>query len=344
MGSINLTSFVSNPFTEQANFDWETYKEVVRVFSRMLDNVVDMNGLPLEGQRREIEAKRRHGMGYLGLGSAMSLLGIAYGSPESLEFTDTVTKLLAVEGYREGIALAQEKGCAPIMQDDDVKAKWVDSKYLQNIWQEAPELMELALKHGCRYTHATSIAPSGTISLSLNNNASNGIEPTFSHKYTRNVIREGKKSKEAVDVYSYEMLLWKEVTGNEDIPEFFSTTDSISPKAHVDVQAVAQKWIDSSISKTINVPTETPFADFQDIYLYAYESGLKGCTTFRFNPAAFQGVLVKDSEVEKVDYVFVLEDGTEVCAKGKDKINYDGEIHTASNLYDAIKESYYGKF
>jgi ribonucleoside-diphosphate reductase alpha chain len=178
----------------------------------------------------------------------------------------------------------------------------------------------------------------------VNNNVSNGIEPTFSHKYTRNVIKEGKKSKEAVDVYSYEMLLWKEMTGNEDVPEFFSTTENIAPKAHVDIQAAAQKWCDSSISKTINVPTDADFEEFKDIYLYAYNKGLKGCTTFRFNPAAFQGVLVTEDNLKKTIYRFTTDEGEMVEVAGNEKIFYDGEEHTAANLYDSLKEGYYGKF
>lgn len=352
LGSINLALFVEKPFTKEAYFNWEKYKEVIEVFSRMLDNVVELNGLPLENQRHEIEYKRRHGMGYLGLGSALSLLGMTYGSEESLEFVDEVTKVLAVESYRAGIELAKEKGPAPIFNDDftykgetkNAKEWWVESKYLQNIWNEAPELKEEALKYGCRYTHATSIAPTGTIALTINNNVSGGIEPSFTHKFTRNVIKEGKKAKIAQDVFSYEMLLYKEITGKDEVPEEFSTTDNVSYQAHVDVQAVAQKWIDSSISKTINVPTDTQFEEFKDIYMYAYDKGLKGATTFRWNPETLQGVLVKDSDLGNTFYKFELEDGSVVEARADDKIEYEGDIYQANNLYDAFKEGMYGKY
>ena len=147
-----------------------------------------------------------------------------------------------------------------------------------------------------------------------------------------------------MDVYSYELLLYKHLTGIDEAPESFSTTDNVSPKAHVDIQAATQYWCDSSISKTINVPTDTKFEDFKDIYMYAYDQGLKGCTTFRFNPEALQGVLVKQSDLETTSYIFTLADGTEVTANGDDQITYDGEVHQANNLYDAIKEGYYGKF
>ncbi len=128
------------------------------------------------------------------------------------------------------------------------------------------------------------------------------------------------------------------------MPDYFVSAEEITPREHVDIQAAAQRWIDSSISKTANVPTDYPYEDFKDIYLYAYEKGLKGCTTFRFNPEAFQGVLVKEADLENTVYQFTLEDGTEIEAKGNEEVEYDGEVHTAANLYDALKEGYYGKF
>jgi ribonucleoside-diphosphate reductase alpha chain len=225
---------------------------------------------------------------------------------------------------------------------------------MQKVADADPELVEGMAEEGCRFTHHSSIAPTGTISLSLANNASNGIEPSFAHHYARNVIRSGKKSKEKMDVFSFELLAYRELVNprampyseveEEKLPDYFVTADDITPKAHVDVQAAAQKWIDSSISKTANVPTDFPFEAFKDIYLYAWQQGLKGCTTFRFNPEAFQGVLVKEKDLENTTYRFALEDGTVVEVKGNEEIEYDGETHTAANLYDALKEGYYGKF
>ncbi|MBT5603696.1 MAG: ribonucleoside-diphosphate reductase, partial [Gammaproteobacteria bacterium] len=130
----------------------------------------------------------------------------------------------------------------------------------------------------------------------------------------------------------------------KQLPSYFVTADEITPIQHVDIQAAAQKWIDSSISKTANVPSDYPYEEFKDIYLYAYEQGLKGCTTFRFNPEAFQGVLVKEEDLANTTYQFELEDGEIVEFKGNDEIEYDGELHTAANLFDAMKEGYYGKF
>ncbi|HET9679718.1 MAG TPA: adenosylcobalamin-dependent ribonucleoside-diphosphate reductase [Gammaproteobacteria bacterium] len=380
LGSINLTKFVRDPFTPEATFDWGEFRTVVKIFTRMLDNVVEINGLPLEQQRHEITHKRRHGMGFLGLGSTITMLCKKYGEPASVDFTEQVSRELAVAGWEEALELAQEKGPAPIMDEeftvtaemlrkrpemakdgykvgDKVAGRILHAKYSRYMQQVAdvnPELVEQLAKTGARFTHHSSIAPTGTISLSLANNASNGIEPSFAHHYSRNVIREGRKTKEKVDVFSFELLAYRELINakalpesentGEKLPEYFITADDIGPKQHVDIQAASQKWIDSSISKTANVPTDYPFADFKDIYRYAYESGLKGCTTFRFNPEAFQGVLVKEKDLQNTTYKFTLDDGTVVEAKGNEEIEYDGETHTAANLYDALKEGYYGKF
>ncbi|MBM4217796.1 MAG: adenosylcobalamin-dependent ribonucleoside-diphosphate reductase, partial [Gammaproteobacteria bacterium] len=380
LGSVNLIRFVRNAFTEQAEFDWQEYREVVKVFARMLDNVVEVNGLPLEGQRNEILRKRRHGMGFLGLGSTMTLLRMKYGSPESVQFTEDVSREMAIAGWEAALDLSREKGPAPIMNEEftvtgamlrkrpemardgwKVGSKILGrvlharySRYMQRVASVAPALVDQLALVGARFTHHTSIAPTGTISLSLANNASNGIEPSFAHHYFRNVIREGKKSKEKVDVFSFELLAYRGIINTkampnstnptEKLPEYFTTADDITPIEHVDIQAAAQKWVDSSISKTANVPTDFKYESFKDIYLYAHEKGLKGCTTFRFNPEAFQGVLVKEEDLKNTTYVFTLEDGSEISLKGDEEIEYDGEKHSAANLYDALKEGYYGKF
>ena len=247
LGSVNLTKFVRNAFTEDAFFDWDEYAEVVGVFTRMLDNVVEINGLPLEEQRKEIEYKRRHGMGFLGLGSAMTMLRMKYGEPDSLEFTERVAQDMAVAGLYAGLELAREKGPAPIMEDefdvtaallfkqpdlakdgikvgDKIKGKVLIgkySRYMQQVAKADPKLIESIIEDGCRFSHHSSIAPTGTISLSLANNVSNGIEPSFAHHYSRNVIREGKKSKEKVDVFSYELLSYRTLVNSKAMP--FST-------------------------------------------------------------------------------------------------------------------------
>ena len=380
LGSVNLTQFVRNPFTEFAEFDWNEYREVVRVFTRMLDNVVEVNGLPLEQQRDEILRKRRHGMGFLGLGSTITLLGMKYGSPESVKFTEDIAREMAVAGWEAALELSREKGPAPIMKEEFEVTKamlrkrpemvadgWKPgaripgrllhakySRYMQRVAEVAPRLVEQLAEVGARFTHHSSIAPTGTISLSLANNASNGIEPSFAHHYFRNVIRPGRKTKEKIDVFSFELLAYRELvnadampgvdTEGEKLPGYFTAADGITPREHVDIQAAAQKWVDSSISKTANVPTDYKYEDFKDIYLYAHEKDLKGCTTFRFNPEAFQGVLVKEEDLRNTTYVFTLDDGSEVEVRGDEEIEYDGETHTAANLFDALKEGYYGKF
>ncbi len=379
LGSVNLTQFVINPFSADARFDWEKFRSVVSIFSRLLDNVVEVNGLPLNNQAHEIAHKRRHGMGFLGLGSTLTMMRVKYGSEDSVKFTDDVSRELAMTGWRTALDLAKEKGPAPIMEEefevtpgllakrpemvadgyqvgDKVKGKILHAKYsryMQRVAQEDPALVDALAKVGARYTHHSSIAPTGTISLSIANNASNGIEPTFAHHYIRNVIKEGKKSKEKMDVFSFELLAYRTLVNPnampfsenpaEKLPDYFIATDDVTPEQHVDIQAAAQKWVDSSISKTINVPTDIPYERFKDIYLYAYEKGLKGCTTFRFNPEAFQGVLVKEKDIENTTYRFTLADGSVIEAQGNEEIHYDGEVHTAANLYDALKEGYYGK-
>jgi len=286
---------------------------------------------------------------------------------------------MALAGWQQAVALAKEKGTAPALKEEyEVTAEMLRkrpemaadgiklgqrvpgrilhtrySRYMQQLAKKAPELVDELAEVGARFTHHSSIAPTGTISLSIANNASNGIEPSFAHHYSRNLIRQGKKSKEKIDVFSYELLAYRELINpnampdskkpEERLPDNFITSEDVTPKQHVDIQAAAQKWIDSSISKTANVPSDYPYEDFQDIYMYAYEQGLKGCTTFRYNPEAFQGVLVKDKDLADTIYQFTLDDGTVLEVRGNENVEYDNETHSAANLYDALKEGYYGK-
>ena len=276
LGSVNLTRFVREPFTARAYFDWEEFNAVVAIFTRMLDNVVEINGLPLDTQVSEILRKRRHGMGFLGLGSTLTMLRIRYGSEDSTEFTERVARELAVTGWRVGLELAREKGPAPIMDEEfEVTPQMLRrrpemvedgiragdrlpgkvlmarySRYMQRVAGEDPELVAAIAQEGARFTHHSSIAPTGTISLSLGNNASNGIEPSFAHHYFRNVIREGRKTKEKVPVYSYELLAYRELVdpganpegeGEQALPEYFVTADDVTPSEHVAIQGAAQK-------------------------------------------------------------------------------------------------------
>ncbi len=371
LGSVNLTCFVKNPLTENARFDWDKYRKVVACFTRMLDNVVEINGLPLPRQVDEIRRKRRHGMGFLGLGSTLAMLRMKYGGDDSLVFTERAAREMAEVGWETGVRLAREKGPAPVLAEeftvtaemlslrpemaadgvkvgDKLRGAELLARYSRYMQKFPRQLTEKIARHGCRFTHHTSIAPTGTISLSLANNASNGIEPSFAHRYHRNVIREGRKSKEKVEVFSCEFLAYRTLVDGEadtdSLPDYFATAADIAPRRHVDIQAAAQAWVDSSISKTINVPTDFDYAEFKDVYLHAHQQGLKGCTTFRYNPQAFQGVLVKDQDLKKTFYSFTLDNGETVRLRGDEEVEYDGEVHTAANLYDALKEGYYGKF
>ncbi len=224
LGSVNLTRFVKHPFSDFAEFDWHEYREVVKVFTRMLDNVVEVNGLPLEQQRGEILRKRRHGMGFLGLGSTMALLRMKYGSPEAVQFTEDAAREMAVAGWEAALELAREKGPAPIMNEEFtvtkemlrkrpemVKDGWKPgskiagrllhakySRYMQKKRRRPPRSWCTSWPKAARASRTTprSHPPAPSRCRSPNNNASNGIEPSFAHHYFRNVIREGKKSKE----------------------------------------------------------------------------------------------------------------------------------------------------
>ncbi|WP_028490866.1 adenosylcobalamin-dependent ribonucleoside-diphosphate reductase [Thioalkalivibrio sp. ALJ15] len=371
LGSVNLTRFVSAPFTADATFDWTRFERVVRVFTRMLDNVADISGLPLPEQRAEMLRKRRHGMGILGLGSALAMLGETYGSESAADFTAEVCRRLALESWRAGLDLAREKGPAPIMDEDftltadmlrrqpaldeagyqvgdvlkgrELHARF--SPYMQRIAEEDPALVAALAEEGARFTHATSIAPTGTISFSVANNASNGIEPTFLHHTTRNIRRPGRRTREAVDCYSFELLAYRAWVDAEagpwDLPAHAITADQVSVDAHIRMQAAAQPWVDSAISKTLNVPSDIPFEDFQQVYLQAWRAGLKGCTTYRPNPQAQMGVLVDPERLRSTWYTFALADGRELTLRGDEEVEYEGQIHTAANLFAALDEGYY---
>jgi len=378
LGSMILPAYVKEPFTENSYFDYEEFQKDIRIAARLLDNVVEYNGLPLDNQVQEILEKRRHGMGFTGLGNTFSMLRVAYGSDKSVEITAKISKMLAEENYYAGIELGEEKGIARVLD----KFYSLEESYLKRIEQKFNKKdlslfkkegvltkkevkgsvlhaasnyfdvldydlrLKLALK-GSRFTHATTIAPNGTVSL-VSNNVSNGIEPPFMFSYFRNVIVEGNNTKVQQEVMDYSYLKYKTEIDNsvtpDKLPDYFVSTETLTAKEHIAVQAAAQKYIDTSISKTINVKTDYPFEDFKDIYIDAYRSGLKGVTTFRFNPNFTTGVLVSEKNLKKTTYEFTLDDGSKVKLKGNEKIIYEGQEHVVSNLYDALKEGYYGKF
>jgi ribonucleoside-diphosphate reductase alpha chain len=260
----------------------------------MLDNVVDLSAYPLPQQRDEARRKRRMGIGITGLADMFIFLGIRYGSAKSLEVASELMREITVTAYEASIALAKEKGSFPLLEE----SKYCRSKFVSNL----PDEIKQGIKRfGIRNSHLTSIAPTGTISL-FAGNVSSGLEPVFAFKYNRK-IREGLDDGfTEVEVVDYAYRKYVEHVGRavreEDLPDYFVTTDAITPEEHVNIQAVLQEHVDSSISKTINIPPDYPFDKFKDIYLFAHSKGLKGCTTFRPSEH-ITGVLTKKDEAKK---------------------------------------------
>lgn len=345
LGSMILPPYIQNPFEKDASFNFTALYDDVLIVSRALDNVVEINNLPLKEMQEEIKSKRRHGLGITGLGSALNMLGLKYGSEESIALAERVAFIIAEASLRANISLAKEKGCAPIFEGKAARESVIKSGYLARLLNELKDKEEIIIdiaKYGLRYSHATSIAPTGTMSLTWGNNCSNGIEPVFADSYMRNIREPGKKTKRQDEVMDYAFFLWKEKNKDKKLPGYWSTTEMLEVSDHIRIQAAMQKWCDSSISKTINVPVNYPFEDFKKVYMDGWKAGLKGITTFRFNPDAFSGVLVQKADLENTTYTFTGEDGREYSLKGSDQVEYDGETHNVANLFDALKEGMYG--
>ncbi|TDL81366.1 adenosylcobalamin-dependent ribonucleoside-diphosphate reductase [Palleronia sediminis] len=274
LGSINLARLVDDPFGERAALDTEALDDLVTVAVRMMDNVVDVSRFPLEAQAREAAAKRRIGLGVTGLADALAMLGVRYGSEEAARVTSDWLHRVARAAYLASAGIAAEKGAFPLF---DAEA-FLAAPQMQ-AFDDA--VRRAVSKHGIRNALLTSIAPTGTISL-LAGNVSSGIEPVFAHAYTRKVLqRDGTRSEE--EVVDYAVRVWRDLHGDAPLPDHFVSAQTLTPVEHVRMQAAAQKWVDSSISKTINCPEDIGFEAFQDVYLAAYESGCKGCTTYRPN-------------------------------------------------------------
>ena len=294
LGSVNLSRFVSNPFTAKARLDLDGISRTVRTAVRMLDNVIDLSNYPLQKQRLEAMAKRRMGIGVTGLADMLIFLGQQYGSPESAATSSDVMEAIKLAAYEESVRLASERGAFKLFD----AGKYCAGEFISAL---PASLRKDIAKHGIRNSHLTSIAPTGTISL-LAGNVSSGLEPVFEFKYVRK-IREGRGDNTfEVDVVDYAYSKYAESLKGKPLPktlpDYFVSASSIHPDGHLAIQAALQKHVDSSISKTINVPADFPFESFQSIYMKAYELGLKGCTTFR--PSAnFTGVLVKKEEPKK---------------------------------------------
>ncbi|KEO59034.1 adenosylcobalamin-dependent ribonucleoside-diphosphate reductase [Thioclava indica] len=274
LGSVNLARLVTNPFETQAELDPVKLDEIVRLAIRMMDNVVDASRFPLPQQEEEARNKRRIGLGVTGLADALLMLGLRYGSPEAAAQTEAWMKLIARASYLASVDLAREKGAFPLFDAE---------KYLAsgNMMQMDEDVRAAIAKHGIRNALLTSIAPTGTISLYAGN-VSSGIEPVFAYAYTRKVLQpDGSRTEE--EVVDYAVQMWRDLKGDAPLPDHFVNAQTLAPLDHVRMQAAAQKWIDSSISKTINCPEDIAFEDFKSVYMEAWDSGCKGCTTYRPN-------------------------------------------------------------
>ena len=289
LGSVNLARLVRAPFEADAALDLEALKDLVRVAVRMMDNVVDASRFPLEAQAREAQAKRRIGLGVTGLADALLMLGLRYGADDAVAQSEIWMKEIAHAAYWASVELAREKGAFPLFDAEALLASG-------NMAQMDQDLREAIAKDGIRNALLTSIAPTGTISLYAGN-VSSGIEPVFAYSYTRKVLqRDGSRSEE--EVTDYAVKLWREKQGDAELPGFFVNAQTLAPADHVRMQAAAQKWVDSSISKTINVPQDISFEAFKDVYLQAYETGCKGCTTYRPNDVTGSVLSVSEAEAK----------------------------------------------
>ena len=290
LGSINLSKMIDAPFSENSKLNATRLKDTVSVAVRMMDNVIDVSKFPLASQEKEAHAKRRIGLGVTGLADALLMTGVRYGSDEAVAKTDEWLHLISREAYLASTELAQEKGSFPLL---DV------NQFLQsgNMVQMDDDVKEVIRSHGIRNALLTSIAPTGTISLYAGN-VSSGIEPVFAYSYHRKVLqKDGTKREE--EVIDYAVNLWKEKFGNKEFPDYFVNAQTLSPTDHVKMQAAAQKWIDSSISKTINCPEDISFEEFKEVYMAAWDQGCKGCTTYR--PNAVTGSVLSVDTSEKKD-------------------------------------------
>ena len=289
LGSINMARLVSKPFAKGANLDEAGMADLVATAVRMMDNVIDASRFPLEAQRREAEAKRRIGLGVTGLADALLMVGLRYGSEEAAAQTEIWMHQIARAAYLASVELAKEKGAFPLFDADGYLASGA-------MQQMDADVRDAIAENGIRNALLTSIAPTGTISLYAGN-VSSGIEPVFAYAYTRKVLqKDGSKTEE--EVIDYAVQMWRDKMGDAELPNYFVNAQTLAPLEHVRMQAAAQKWVDSSISKTINCPEDISFEAFKDVYMAAWDQGCKGCTTYRPN-AVTGSVLSVSSESEK---------------------------------------------
>lgn len=275
LGAINLTQFVMQPYSSAASIAWDKLKKTTVIATRFLDNVIDISRYPLKSQKQEAYATRRIGLGITGLANLFVMLGVRYGSQESLQLAHEVMKVIAETTWLTSIELAKERGSFPLFD----KEKYLQGNFVQGL---AKEIQQEIAQHGIRNSHHNTIAPTGTISL-LANNASNGIEPIFSSSYER-IVRSADGSAHSFAVTDYALRLWRTLQQENKLPQAWVDSQSLEPQDHLQMQAAVQPFIDNAISKTINIPVDFPFEKLTEVYTQAYELGLKGCTIFRPNP------------------------------------------------------------
>lgn len=301
LGSINLPRLVRDAFAPGAAMDLEALDRLVRVAVRMMDNVVDVSRFPLPEQAQEAQAKRRIGLGVTGLADALLMLGLRYGSEEAAEMTERWMHAIARAAYLASVDLAREKGPFPLFEAGGYLASG-------NMRHMDQDVREAIAAHGIRNALLTSVAPTGTISLYAGN-VSSGIEPVFAYAYTRKVLqKDGSRTEE--EVVDYAVRLWRERFGDAPLPAHFVDAQTLPPLDHVRMQAAAQKWVDSSISKTINCPADISFDDFKEVYMAAWDQGCKGCTTYR--PNEVTGSVLTVSETAAVPPAAQPQTGGEV--------------------------------
>ena len=288
LGSINLARLVTDPFGDAAALDLTALNDLVATAVRMMDNVVDASKFPLEAQAREARAKRRIGLGVTGLADALLMTGLRYGSDAAAAQTEEWMKQIARAAYLASVDLAKEKSTFPLFDAE----QYLASGTMQMMDEDVRDAIR---KHGIRNALLTSVAPTGTISLYAGN-VSSGIEPVFAYAYTRKVLqKDGSRTEE--EVVDYAVQMWRDLKGDADLPDYFVNAQTLAPLEHVKMQAAAQKWVDSSISKTINCPEDISFDAFKDVYMAAWDQGCKGCTTYRPNDVT--GSVLSVSEEKK---------------------------------------------
>ena len=332
LGSINMARLVSDPFSDAADLDEDALSDLVATAVRMMDNVVDASRFPLEAQRAEAKAKRRIGLGVTGLADALLMVGLRYGSEEAAEQTDKWMHQIARASYLASVDLAKEKGAFPLFDAD----KFLASGAMQAMDEDVRDAIR---EHGIRNALLTSIAPTGTISLYAGN-VSSGIEPVFAYAYTRKVLqKDGSRTEE--EVVDYAVQMWRELKGDTPLPDYFVNAQTLAPLDHVRMQAAAQKWIDSSISKTINCPEDISFDAFKEVYMAAWDQGCKGCTTYRPNDVT--GSVLSVSEDTQKSENSSVHLGQKTPAGGSDVADgvafpSDGEVVYMSEPLDRPQE------